>query len=176
MMDETRRKIVKASYLEGFERKCAEAGVDPASTVKLAAGWTDLMGLVPGGGVIQGLVQPERGANRGETMLFGGGGSLIGAGLGGLGGAALTARPEPGGETTFDPLAALALASLGSGGGNLLGRWLARRPEPATKEDLNQIIAALGARDRGVTINMPGTGPSTELGKENGDEPVGEKG
>ena len=172
-MDNQRKELAKKysncrqDYLSAFDSRCSELGVDPAALVKNSLSYADLMGLVPGGGVIEGITVPETGASRGETMLYGGGGSILGALLGGGLGAGLTAdvTGTPGNEQLMaNPVAALAGASLGSGAGNLLGRWLARRKgEPATSEELQAMLAQLQGKS-GITINMPGTGPNTELG------------
>ena len=179
MMDNSKRQVIagmtphKTAYFEAFESTCAGHGVDPAALVKSAAGYADLLGLIPGGGVLEGMASPETGSSRGETTLLGGGGSVLGALLGGGLGGILTSKLVPGAsgeEVEINPLALLAGASLGSGTGNLIGRWLARHEQQPV--DIAALQEALRSMQPGsnVTINMADTAGNNIRNREGENE------
>lgn len=136
----------------------------------------DLLGLLPGGAVIEGAIKPSEGASRAETIALGGGGGLLGTALGGLGGAALTSKmtgEEPDQQLEFS-LPAAGIGAIGGGAiGNIIGRWLAERkksPEAISLEEIKAVIeqAKAGQSGSNVTINMaePAGTPVKEINKE----------
>ena len=122
----------------------------------------DLLGLLPGGSLIEGAIKPSEGASRAETMALGGGGGLLGTALGGLAGAAATSRmvgDDKDRQLMFS-LPAAGAGAIGVGAlGNIIGRWLAERKKSPETINLEEIKAVLEQANSGrpgsnVTINM----------------------
>ena len=126
----------------------------------------DLLGLLPGGSLIEGAVKPSEGASRAETMALGGGGGLLGTVLGGAAGAAATSEltgEDPEKQLMFSLPAAGGGAVVGGALGNIIGRWLAERkksPETINLEEIKAMLeqAKAGQPGSNVTINMADAG------------------
>ena len=150
--------------MENTNMKTGQAYIDGVhdGLTKRGLSAYDLIGLLPGGSVIEGGVKPSEGASRAETMLLGGGGGLLGTALGGIGGAALTSSitgKEPDEQLSFSVPAAAAGAIGGGALGNVMGRWLAeRKPTPAAMDldKLQDILAKMKVEQQGsnVTVNV----------------------
>lgn len=145
-------ETAKQAYVQGLSDQLIKYGLSIY----------DLAGVIPGvGGIVEGVAKPSEGASRAETALFGGGGSLLGALLGSIAGAGLTAKVKKEGDDRqiiFNPAAALTGGALGGIGGNILGRWLVKRdvsPSRKELEDIKKIIEELKRLEKNqITINV----------------------